>query len=75
MQLLFEEIGSLGNPVAIINSKKRTPWPEANFLECGFNDAQNNRHSVLIVVPDHALVSVGGVRSHHAFFLLANLAG
>lgn len=35
----------------------------------GLQYIQNYRYSILIIIPDHALVSVGRVRDNHAVFL------
>lgn len=66
VQLVSEEIGALGAPVAVVNGKKGTPRPWVRLLELGLNHVQNNRDSVLIVVSNHTLVSVGCVRGYHS---------
>ena len=65
VQLVSEEIGALSTPVTVVNGEKGTPRPEVKLLELWLNDIQNNRDSVLIVVSNHTLVSVGCVRGHH----------
>lgn len=75
MKLVSEEVRAPSSCVAIINGKYRTSWPIVNLLKRGLDDVQNDRYSVLIVGPNHALVSVSGVRNHNSVFFARKLSG
>jgi hypothetical protein len=56
--------------MSVENSKKLTFWPPfAHFLHWLLN-VQYYRNSILIIISDYALVSVGGVRFDDAVLLL-----
>lgn len=52
--------------MAIINTEKGASRPICSLLEFGLNNVQDYWHSVLIIVPDDALVSIGCIGYHHS---------
>ena len=59
--------------MAIIDREKGAPWPKVDLLELRLDDIQDDRHSILVVVAHHTLVSVGCVSDHHTVLLARKL--
>jgi hypothetical protein len=69
VKLISQEICTSLTTVAIVYCKKWAARPVVNSFELRFYNVQNDRHSVLIVVPNHSLVGVCGVSDHYAILL------
>lgn len=56
---LISEIVRTGCPtMPIIDSEEGATWPVWGVLEFGFDDIQDDRDTVLVIVPDNPLMSV-----------------
>ena len=70
MELIFEKVRACGATMSIIDSKIAAFRPISHiFATCGLCHVQNNRDSVLIVIPLDALMRVSCVRSDQAMRL------
>ena len=58
VQLIPEIVRTCSPTMPIIDSKKGATWPVLGVLELGLNDIQDDGHTVLVIVPDNALMSV-----------------
>jgi hypothetical protein len=69
MELISQKICTLRPTMTVIYRKKRAPGPEIDLFKLGLYDVQNNRDSIFIVVPNHALVRVSSISDHHSVLL------
>ena len=60
--------------MAVINGEEGASWPIFYRFEFRFNDIQNNADSIFIIIPNHALVSVGGIGYDNSVFLTSELS-
>lgn len=74
MELVPKVISALGPTVAIIDREEGTTGPHINLLEFGLNNVENDADPVLVVVADHALMSVRSVCHDHSIFLRCKLS-
>ena len=58
MQLIAQIVSTGGTSVAVIDTEKGAPRPVLSLFELGFDDVQDYRYSVLVVVPDDPLMSI-----------------
>lgn len=73
VQLISEVICTCRPSMAIINSKKGTPWPVLSLLELWFYNVQDYRNTVLIVISNDTLMSICSIRSHNSISLACEL--
>ena len=59
--------------MSIIDSEKWATGPVCSLLELGLYNVKYNGYSILVVIPNNALVSVCSVRSHNAISLTGEL--
>lgn len=59
--------------MTIVDSEEGAARPVVDLLEFGFNNVQDNGHSIFIVVPNNALVSISRIATHHAILLAGKL--
>lgn len=69
MQLVPKKVGTSRAAVAVINGKEWAPWPIFYLFELRFDDVQDNRDAVLVVISYNSLVSVRRIAAHDAIFL------
>ena len=67
MQIVSQKISTHISPVTIIHCEERAfrPWGEMRFVR-RTSHVQNDGDSILVVVPNDALVGVGSVSSHNS---------
>jgi len=73
MQLVSQEVSASRAAMTIIDGEEGAPGPVLDLLELRLDDIQDDGHTVLVVVPDDALVRVGGVAADHAILLAGKL--
>lgn len=69
VELVSQEISALCTTMAIIDSKEGASGPEVDLLELRLDDVENDRDAIFIVVSDHALVGVCGIRDNNSILL------
>ena len=74
MKLVSQEVGTLGTTVPIVDGKERTSWPEVDLLELGLDNVEDDRHSVLVIIPHHSLMGIGCISDNDAIFLRRELS-
>ena len=57
----------------IVYSKERAPRPFIDLLELWLDNVENYGNSILIIVPDDALMSVSCIRGDHSILLAGKL--
>jgi hypothetical protein len=58
VEVVSQEISASSSTVPVVDPKERTFGPLFIYPLWWFDDVQDNRHPVLVVVPDDALVRV-----------------
>lgn len=67
---LISEIVRTGCPtMTIIDSEEGATWPVRGVLELGLDDIQDDRDTVLVIVPYNPLMSVRCIRGYHTVTL------
>ena len=73
MQLVPEEVSACSSSMAVINSEEGAPWPLIDLFEFRLDDVQDDRNSILIVIPDDSLMCVGRVAADDPVLLASEL--
>lgn len=60
--------------MTVIDGKEGAPRPIFNLLELGFDNVENDRDAILIIVSDDSLMRVGRVTTHDAILLAGELS-
>ena len=70
VQMIPQKFSTSAAAMAIIHAEKRAFRPLFAFPRLRLRNIQNNRHAVLIVRPDEAMVGVRGIAANHAVALV-----
>jgi len=73
VQLVPEEISTSSTTMTIINSKEGASWPFVNLLEFRFDNIQDNRNSIFIIVPYNTLMSICCIAADDSILLACKL--
>ena len=73
VQLVPEEISTSSTTMTIINSKEGASWPFINLLEFRFDNIQDNRNSIFIIVPYNTLMSICCIAADDSVLLACEL--
>ena len=69
MQLISQKISTSLTTMPIINSEEGTPRPVVYCFKFRLDYVQDDRNSVFVVIPYHALVSISRICHNHSIFL------
>jgi hypothetical protein len=61
VQVVSEKVGTATAPVAVVDPEEGAFGPLLVLAGGWFQDVQDDRYSVLVVVPDYSLVGVCGI--------------
>jgi len=66
VQLISKVVSAGSSSVAVVDCEERAPRPLVDLFELWLDDVKNDADSILVIVPNDALVSVGRVAAHHS---------
>jgi hypothetical protein len=73
MQLVSQKVCTPWTTMPIVHCKERTSWPVVTHLVLRLDNVQDDTDSILVVVPDHALMSVSCIGDHDTVLLRGKL--
>ena len=73
VKLIPQVVGARSSTMPIVDREEGAPWPVVNLLEFGLDDVENDRDSIFVVVPNHALMRVSRVCHNDAVLLAGEL--
>lgn len=69
MKLISKIVCASSATMTIIYSKKRAPWPFFNLFKFRFDNIQNNRDSIFIIISNNTLMSISWVATYNTILL------
>jgi len=69
VELITEELGAQVASMAVVDTKEAALGPIFFLSVLGLRDVENNRHAVLIIVPNQSLISNSRISSYNSISL------